>query len=508
MHTVRRLPLVSSRWHRRRGTRALLLTCILVAVALWLARPTRADFPYYAFRTYLPVVQSDHLPRFGAEPVTSLNNPERLQQATDLPIGMVRLNGRVVWRTLQPTADSPIQWHLLAPFEQELVALRRAGLEPVIVVHGMPDWATVAPGACRAIRQEAFPAFADFMAQLVARYRNDPYHVQHWELINEPDVDPRLVPPDSPFGCWGNRDDPYYNGEHYGAMLKAVVPAMRAAHPQVRVWSGGLLLEHPSPGYPDRGEPQQFFRGILVAGAAPMIDVVSYHAYVTMPPRDGTPPDPHYNPNDTWYAWGGNPVGKARYLKAIMQEYGINKPLYINEGGAIWYRNPCPEPTIAGDPPCYNPDRAFAEWQASILVRQTVRALSEPGVMGISFYTLEGRGWRYGGLYGDPRDVFGTPKPAYRAYQHLIAQIGNRTSTGTVSYGTEVEGYRFHDDGTHELLVLWSRDEQYHTITTSQSRFVAAYSRDGALLMPSTVGNSYALSVGFSPVYVVQRTRS
>ena len=53
--------------------------------------------------------------------------------------------------------------------------------------------------------------------------------MHHWELGNEPDVDPDLVPPDSIFGCWGEISDrEYYGGKEYGNMLKLVYPAINS----------------------------------------------------------------------------------------------------------------------------------------------------------------------------------------------------------------------------------------------------------------------------------------
>ena len=103
--------------------------------------------------------------------------------------------------------------------------------------------------------------------------------MHNWELGNEPDVDPDLLPVDWGFGCWGNIDDPFYGGIHYGEMIKVVGQAIKEADPTATVWLGGLLLATPETSDPNNGKPELFFKGVLEAGAAPYFDVVGYHWY-------------------------------------------------------------------------------------------------------------------------------------------------------------------------------------------------------------------------------------
>ena len=51
-------------------------------------------------------------------------------------------------------------------------------------------------------------------------------------------MDPKLVDPDSVFGCWGDNDDDYYGGGYYADMLKMVYPAVKSADPQAQVLIG------------------------------------------------------------------------------------------------------------------------------------------------------------------------------------------------------------------------------------------------------------------------------
>ncbi len=115
---------------------------------------------------------------------------------------------------------------------------------------------------------------------MVTRYSTSEFNVHIWEMGNEPDVDPNTVAPDSDFGCWGDADDPFYNGRAFGQMLMTVIPVIRAVDPQAQVWIGGLLLDRPCSNDGNIGQPEDFFRGILEAGADPYFDMVSYHAYL------------------------------------------------------------------------------------------------------------------------------------------------------------------------------------------------------------------------------------
>jgi hypothetical protein len=108
-----------------------------------------------------------------------------------------------------------------------VIALKAAGITPVVIVSDSPYWATVIPTSCAAIKEEKFPAFENFMRAVVARYMQPQFNVHNWEIGNEPDVDPIFVNQDSVFGCWGNVQDEYYGGEQYGKMLSVVGPASR-----------------------------------------------------------------------------------------------------------------------------------------------------------------------------------------------------------------------------------------------------------------------------------------
>jgi hypothetical protein len=447
---------------------------------------------------YLPLVASkpSWMSPFGVEPIgllleSSLNYTRTLE----LDAGWVRLGTHVQWLDLQPDEGGPIQWSVLADFEQELRDLKKAGIRPVVTITDSPRWATIIPSSCAAVRADKFPAFADFMRQLVERYKADEYNVHDWELGNEPDVDPNLIATDSGFGCWGDIDDPYYGGQHYGEMLKVVGAAIKQADPDARVWIGGLLLDRPdttpNPNCSLVGKcrPELFLEGILLSGAAPHFDVVAYHGY-SMYINQKVDHDNAIS-FSSWYGWGGTFIGKARFLRQTLQAYGVTKSLYLNEAGLM-----CPDAVYS--PYCIppngpNPD--FFQMQADFLSRGFVRALAE-NISGLAWYTLEGPGWRYTGLLNN-----GAPNPAFVAYQQLIYQLKDSRYAGMVDYGAQIEAYAF-ETRLKRVHVVWAKSDQTINLVVPGDKFVAAYDRDGNLITPLPVGPDYQLPVGFSPVYI------
>jgi hypothetical protein len=482
------------RWYAR-FPRYLLLIAVLLALSFTLSgeldgHPALSQTirsPEQIVKVRLPLVlrNLDWTMPFGVE--VNQRNPftgTLVERAKDLGTRWIRFH-RLSWREVQPDEGGPYDWSALSSFEDELRNTRQAGMIPMVLVHHSPLWATInepAPTDCGAIRVDKLPAFAAFMRAAVERYKQTEFGVHYWEFFNEPDVDPRLVRADSVFGCWGDIDDPYYGGQHYGEMLKVVTPAIKAADPSAKVIIGGLLLARPVPN-PGEGNPERFLEGILEAGAASDFDIVAYHAY---PSYVGINFDYDLMPSP-WQSLGGWTLGKARFLRQTMANFGVSKPLLLNETAlncnpAYYGCNPAP------------PD--FFEAQASFVVRTWTRARSED-IQGFIWYTLDGPGWRDVGLL----DGDYTPRPAYTAYQQLVNHTNRSRFEAPVDYGSDVEAYSFVRQ-TDRVHVAWSTDAISDTIYVPQSEFLVAYDREGNPLSPIEVGTDYEFVVGFRPIYL------
>lgn len=442
-----------------------------------------------SYTLYIPMAQTDRIfiTPFGIETGNGvIDDPLVLEQARKLRAGWIRLN-TVSWRAVQPTPERDYHWSALVGFEQELQAATEAGLTPIVVVDDHPRWATIHPSSCSAIQAEYFDDFAAFMEELVNRYKEAPYNVHYWELGNEPDVDPALLGfADSPFGCWGDASDPYYGGEHYGEMLKVVTPAIKQADPTATVLNGGLLLASPQTTTAGHGRPEKFLEGILRAGAAPYFDMLAYHGHSSY---DGTQRD-YSGPNiDSWSEYGGMAIGKPAFLREVLQQYNVTKPLFYNE---VSLGCPAQNERLCTDPPV-----AFYEAKADHLVRTIIRSLYVE-VEGIIWYTLNGPGWRNGGLL----DAQQQSRSSYMAYRHLITRLSLTIDPPTqVNYGDGIEAYRF-TRGDHVIDVLWSVDGQPYQITVPADSLLHAYHRDGAAVSVQSTSEEAIMQVGFSAMYI------
>jgi hypothetical protein len=198
--------------------------------------------------------------------------------------------------------------------------------------------------------------------------------------------------------------------------------------------------------------------------------------------------------NPGWMPWGGGTVGKARFMRQVMAEYGVNKPVFLNESGFG-----CKESEIY----CQAPDDRFYESQATHLVRFYTRGLSEH-VNGFFWYTLNGPGWRYTGLL----DRSQQPNKAYNAFQYLSQRLRFARYLYTVDYGPDIEAYAFRANSL-QLHILWAREDKTVDFYVPIDKFIEASDRSGYVLYnqsnpPPQVGSDYVLQVGFAPLYITR----
>jgi hypothetical protein len=437
-------------------------------------------------KVYLPAVFVSYPPTiFGVETsLSGISNSRVATHAQNLRATWLRLNG-VLWSAVEPVRGS-YNWAALSQLDTALEHAQAVGLRPTVIIRGTPRWAAVTPSGCAAVRDEFIPDYARFMAALAQRYKG---RVGYWEIGNEPDVDPTLVPSNYPFGCWGDASDPYYGGERFGRMLRAVVPAMRAADPYAQIVIGGLLLYQPETTEPGAGRPELFLEGILRANAANFFDIVAYHAYSTYYAAPNYDHDLYAG--SAWVSLGGRTLGKATFLRNIMARYGVNKPLWLNETGLVF---------CSDDPTCPAPTADFLEAQNDYVVRAVSRAAAA-NIQQISWYTLDGPGWRNSGLL----DASQNPRPVFTTYQRLIATLGQYTSASSLgAYGPDVEAYRFSQrDGT-VVDVLWSRSGNTTAVSVPITAFRTATTRDGMPPGLSRDATNIFVAIGFRAVFIVR----
>ncbi|MGC9334385.1 MAG: hypothetical protein ACP5JJ_09575, partial [Anaerolineae bacterium] len=414
-------------------------------------------------------------------PVADTFGVEMRQIAADRGLGLaaeagirwVRRNG-LLWAAVE-AAPGERNWDAVAGLESELRAAHERDLQVILVVRHAPAWAQAVPGhACGPVAPEALDDLAQFMFDVVQRYSAPPFGVRHWELWNEPDVDPDLVAADSPFGCWGDMEDPYYGAGTYAQMLQAVYPAIKAADPGAQVLLGGLLLDR-EPAPEDTDVPGRFLEGVLHAGGGDYFDIVSFHAYAQF---WGEVVDWEMQA-PAWAARGGIVAGKVSFLREVLADYGYEKPLMLTESGLL-----CRTCETGAD-------EVFLSAQAAYVPRLYVRN-DALGLMATIWYTLEGPGWRNAGLL----EADAQPRPSFRAFQILSSSLPDECAMTDADSAADVARYVYHcPDG--QIWVLWSRDGSDLQFPAPKG-FQEAYDLYGEPI----AADGRSITVGFEPIYL------
>jgi len=449
-------------------------------------------------RAYVPIMMSTYPWRspIGVEANDRITPDTALYSRTvQLSANWMRLNERVSWRLAQPNEGGSINWSQFVILESELIGLRAAGVTPMLIVDDYPSWATIDPtNSCSAIRADKREAFADFMAQLVNRYSKPPYSVKYWELGNEPDVDPSLVPNGHSFGCWGNIQDPYYGGESYGEMLKVVTPRIRTIDPSAKVLIGGLLLDREVTTNPNNGRPELFLKGILEADAGPYFDGVPYHFY---PAYSG---DPNLDHTLIGFATDGGILGKARYIRSLFSAYGISKPIYLNETALMCVNDTENSPAYCGDNAGVPPDAGFYTASSRFAVKGAMRAMSVD-IKAFIWYVVDNGGWRNVGLF----NTSGNPRPVYNVLRTLSQMIQNTTYLSTGSgYPTTHEAFVLRRSSKEQVHVVWSKTTATAIVSAPTAKVIGAYDMYGNALTPVQSNGNSSWSVGIDPIYIVR----
>ncbi len=384
------------------------------------------------------------------------------------------------WSAIEPSPGSR-NWD--ANIEQELINASQSYIQTMMIIEGTPSWALKTKYTCGAVAQDKFAELGQFVYDLVKRYSQAPYNVRYWELWNEPDAAGTL-------GCWGDPGDKqYYGGAYYGEMLKVVYPVIKQADPQAQVLVGGLLLDC-DPDNPPAGKactPARFLNGILAVGGGPYFDGVSFHAYDYYTDGGG-----YANPN--WHSssstTGPVSIAKARYLKGVLAQYGVEGKYLLNTETAVFYG-----PNVM-DPPCAEGDPAKLEaieaTKVGYLIQSYAVAVAEGWSANIWYSAF---GVRCSGLFN--QDL--SPKAAYYAYQFARQKLGGAVFEGPVSGYDNVMGYQYGLPG-EKLWVVWSLGGQAPVITLPA--LPIAVNRVGQDGYPAQEKPSSTLEVNLSPLFI------
>ena len=291
--------------------------------------PAKAN-PSEIVNVYLPIIFKGGIiepQQFGVEIDTRIINPYHMDMAEGANTYWLR-NPSIEWELIEPDPPDPdptYDWSSVDEWALQEASAR--GIQVIATVKYTPSWAQKYAGySCGPVEQDSLDEFAQFMVALVERYSVPPFNVKHWEIGNEPDIDPydpiyvNWPPGDYIYGCWGDYTDPYYGGRYYGKMLKAVYQPIKDVDPDAMIHIGGLLLDcDPTDPYPvgKNCNPGNFLEGILLGPdddpeyiPGDNFDIVSFHGYA---PYIGS-----LVWDENWFTWdqrGGVVLGKADFLR-------------------------------------------------------------------------------------------------------------------------------------------------------------------------------------------------
>ena len=425
-------------------------------------------------------VRDVNKPSFGVE-INQFYYPNTFDVALNKAEGAnnhwLRYNG-LLWSDVQPNSRTDWAWGNVITHDSNIAAASAAGMEVILVVRSTPLWAqkySIANGDdanyfCGPMKEDNIADFANFMVEVVKKYSNEPYNVDYFELWNEPDEyrgnkpPVGVIAPDGVFGCWGEPSDPtYFGGRHYGKMLNAVYPAVKATVPGAQIVLGGLLLPC-KPGYMNNWDycnMSNFIKGILTeaGGQGGQFDYANFHGYSTY--NTDFPSGILMERNDHWWAdSGGMVVGKFSYLQQVMRSYNVDKPILCTEVALADFNN------LSQNTPD-NPfsDDTFEAAKADYLVWVFARNI-EIGITGSTWYHMDNHGWSKSGLL----DRNNRPLPAYRAFQVMTTTLGGAEYHQKLNLGSGILGYEFRKGG-YRIWVLFSEDGGTKTINRSAILF-------------------------------------
>ncbi len=448
----------------------LLVVCLALVTALALPSAGFSQEPPVPSSLYLPLLSSKFNNRLlhsvmGVEMTGAISNATGLAQAIEAGSYWVRFDA-FVWDLIEPLESTAPNYRWEAVDETSLQTAAQNGLKVIAVVKFIPEWAQRFAGSgCGPIKSEALGKFAAFLTAAVNRYKNPPYNIKYWELMNEPDAP--LWYARTAYGCWGDVNDPEYGGAYYAQMLKAAYPAIKAADPQAQVLIGGLLLDNSNEA---PRNPARFLEGILRGGGGPYFDIVSFHGYGYYEDQLGRVSNPN---------WPGSYTTvpeKVAFIRRVLDRYGFAHKELFNTEAALY--------CLSEDPDCL-------ETQAMIVPRIFAESLAAQ-VQGVIYYALNCEYRSLGLLYPD-----NSPRPSYRAYKTASSYLTRAAYQGLAAgYPAGIAGLSFYRSGLGYFDLIWSGTGVATAVMLPAGS--AAFDRYGS---PLGTGGG-VITVDYGPVYI------
>ncbi len=325
--------------------------------------------------------------------------PALVAQLQELGVGWVKV--QVSWKVYQPEPTRYDDFHF-AELDQLVQLAHAAGLQILLGVSKAPEWSRPTteldgpPGD--------YQLYQEFLAYLAARYLG---RVAAYELWNEPNLQRE----------WNGVP---LSAADLVALISAGVAGVRQGDPAAQVISAA-----PAPTGINDGvtavDDRLYFRQMLQAGVAEVVDGLGIHPYGWANPPDSSAANPdtavptHNNHPSFFFA---DTLGDYR---AILDEFGSAKPLWVTEFGWATFENVAPSPPAGGE----FMDAVSEVQQAAYIVRALARMQEWPGVgpqilWNLNFGPLLGEEYLETG-YSILRPD-GSPRPAYLLLQAALNQ--------------------------------------------------------------------------------------
>jgi hypothetical protein len=379
-------------------------------------------------------------------------------------------------------------------YDSKLSLLAETGVELIVIVADAPSWA--AEQQCAPFYPERMDEFGRFLTDLVTRYKAAPYHVKHWELLNEPDWNGVGVMAAGGLSCWGN------DADRYAEMLAVAYQAIKAADPGATVLMGGLAHENfEREDNPDWRFVRYFPDQVMQHGGDAYMDALNIHAFPYFdyewqrwspenPPTCGVVDDGIGLPYE---AWGIDIMAKINHFRNRMSTcHQVDKPLWLTETGL--------RATETNEPSQID--------QARYAIQGNVRAVAA-GAEAVIWFALSTRysKWQHEGLLFDDW----TPKPGFYAYQTLTSELEGYTFERNMNLSSPNEAYVFQSASGDEKTVAWTTDLGTQTLTFTPATRLRIVDREGQVTYiqdggagdaDGSANGAVRLVLSFDPVFV------
>ena len=388
--------------------------------------------------------------------------PSLVTALADSGAGWARIY--IDWAQIEPIRGS-FNWTW---YDEKLALVASTGVKMIATVANPPYWAAVNPDGdldvnglnpCSNVIEDPNDYF-NFLFALVSRYKLMPYHIQVWELLNEPDAMPG-------YRCSGGLVTYGLEGAKYGELAQGAAQTIKSLDPGAKILMGGLAYDWFYQEAPDGKFNRYFIDDFALEGnGVDSIDAWNFHFFKDFAPEwerwtiGNLPTCGVVNDGVdlTYPTYGPGVIAKGSHLLNRMKIcFGKEKPLWISEVGHHGKAD------LTGIDEDKKPDYDINN-QARYVFKVYSQALSL-GTENVTWYALKimrsVTSDDYQGLLDDNND----PKPAFYAYQTLTGELNGYGFIRTINVGLTNEAYEFNNPCKGTKIIAWHNTTDLNQIS-------------------------------------------